>query len=208
MCVCVCVCVCVCIYICGTRSDAGSSGTPVDVARGELIYVPVYSRIFYEDTKAALELAATLSIHNVNPQQSITITKADYYDTAGKPIHKYVDAPWVLKPLETKNLVIEETNTAGGSARTSLVEWPADSEVTSPLVEALMVNASHNLGISFTSAGKSGQPLRQPGHGMSRRVNFIRPRQEEAGSTRPAAGSEGQTTAIRECTEMGSQILL
>src|SRR5271170_5495613 len=108
------------VAVISSSNEAGAepgraAATSVGVARGELIYVPIYSRIFYEDTKAALELAATLSIHNVNPQQSITITRADYYDTAGKPIHKYVDAPLVLKPLETKNLVIERTNTAGGS---------------------------------------------------------------------------------------------
>ena len=131
-----------------------TKGTAVDVARGELIYVPIYSRIFYEDTKAALELAATLSIHNVNPDRSITVTRADYYDTAGKPIHKYVETPWVLKPLETRNLVIERANTAGGAGANFLVEWHSDSEVTCPLVEALMVSASHNLGISFTSIGK------------------------------------------------------
>jgi hypothetical protein len=131
-----------------------TKGTAVNLARGELIYVPIYSRIFYEDAKAALELAATLSIHNVNPDRSITVTKADYYDTSGKPIHKYLEAPLVLKPLETKNLVIERANTAGGAGANFLVEWHSDTEVTSPLVEALMVNASHNLGISFTSNGK------------------------------------------------------
>jgi hypothetical protein len=127
---------------------------PIGVAQGELIYVPIYSRIYYEDTKTALELAATLSIHNVNPERSIVVTKADYYSTAGKPIHKYLDAPLVLNPLETKSLIVEKTNVAGGPGANFLVEWHADTKVVSPLVEALMVNAAHNLGIAFTSSGR------------------------------------------------------
>ena len=131
-----------------------SKATPVGTAHGELIYVPIYSRIYYEDSKNTLELAATLSIHNVNPDRTITVTKADYYDTAGKLIHKYVPKPLVLNPLETKHLVIEKANVAGGLGANFLVEWQADGEVVSPMVEALMVNASHNLGIAFTSNGK------------------------------------------------------
>jgi hypothetical protein len=122
--------------------------------QGELIYVPIYSRIYYEDSKNTLELAATLSIHNVNPDRTITVTKADYYNTSGKLIQKYVEKPLVLNPLETKHLVIEKANVAGGLGANFLVEWQANTEVVSPLVEALMVNASHNLGIAFTSNGK------------------------------------------------------
>lgn len=130
---------------------------------GELIYVPVYSRIYYEDGKSTLELAATLSIHNVNPEQSITVSRADYYNTAGTLIHQYVTAPLVLRPLETKHLIIEKANTAGGVGANFLVAWNSEQAVSPPLVEALMVNASHNLGIAFTSAGRviqrSGTPV-------------------------------------------------
>jgi len=147
------------VAVISSSNEAGAepgraAATSVGVARGELIYVPIYSRIYYEDTKTALELAATLSIHNVNPDRAITVTKADYYDTDGKLIHKYADQPLVLNPLQTKNLMIEKANTAGGPGANFLVEWHADTEVVSPLVEALMVNAAHNLGIAFTSSGR------------------------------------------------------
>jgi hypothetical protein len=148
----------VALFSLGERAGAEPGGSnaamPVGAAPGELIYVPIYSRIHYEDTTSGLELAATLSIHNVNPDRTITVTKADYYNTAGKLIHKYLEQPLVLNPLQTKNLIIEKTNTAGGTGANFLVEWHADAAVSSPLVEALMVNASHNLGIAFTSVGK------------------------------------------------------
>ena len=75
--------------------------------QGELIYVPIYSSIFYEDGKKTLPLAATLSIHNVNPDRPITVTRADYYNSDGKLIKKYVDKPLTLTPLQTTNLVVE-----------------------------------------------------------------------------------------------------
>jgi hypothetical protein len=77
--------------------DATGAAAP----SGELIYVPIYSSIYYEDGKRTLELAATLSIHNVNPDRSITVTRADYYNSDGKLIKKYVDKPTVLTPLQT-----------------------------------------------------------------------------------------------------------
>ena len=131
-----------------------SVSTIASPSRGETIYVPIYSSILYEDSKHTLELAATLSIHNVDPEHTLTVTQADYYDTTGKKIEAYLEQPLVLKPLETKHLLIEKTNTAGGLGANFLVEWRADRDVSGPLVEALMVNASHNLGIAFTSQGK------------------------------------------------------
>lgn len=111
-------------------------------------------RFKYDDSKSTLELAATLSIHNIDPERKIVLTKADYHDTAGALIEKYVEGPIVLNPLETKHLIIEKRNTAGGVGANFIVECQADAEVSGPNVEALMVNAAHNLGIAFTSTGK------------------------------------------------------
>ena len=133
---------------------------PTSAARpsGELIYVPIYSKIFYDDGKSTIELSATLSVHNVNVDREITLVRVDYHDTQGKLLTKYVDKAFVLKPLETRQFVIEKTNTAGGLGANFLVEWSASGQSNSPLVEALMVNAGHNLGIAFTSPGKVIEP--------------------------------------------------
>lgn len=126
---------------------------------GETIYVPVYSQIHYEDGRSTLELAATLSIHNIDPDRKIVVTQADYYNTSGKLLERYVEGSLVLNPLETKHIVVEKRNTAGGVGANFLVKWQADEPTAAPLVEALMVNASHNLGIAFTSPGKAVKPL-------------------------------------------------
>lgn len=137
-----------------TLAPTAANAHAVAAARGELIYVPIYSSIHYTDSKQTLELAATLSIHNVNPERGITLVRADYYDTTGKLLKRYLDKPIALGPLATRNLVIEQADRAGGSGANFLVEWTAGEDVVSPIVEALMVNASSNLGISFISPGK------------------------------------------------------
>lgn len=134
---------------------AGSAQSPINSPpHGELVYVPIYSSIFYENGKLTLELAATLSIHNINPDKQITVVRADYYDTAGKLVKHYLEKPLLLGALQTSNLVIERANTKGGTGANFLVEWKSDQSVASPLIEAVMVNASSNLGIAFTTSGK------------------------------------------------------
>jgi hypothetical protein len=126
----------------------------VGTAMGETIYVPIYSNIYYDDARRTIEMAATLSIHNVNEGGGITLLRADYYDTQGKLLKKYVPEPRKLKPLETVNIVIEKSNTAGGAGANFIVQWQSERGVISPVVEAVMINTSSNLGIAFTSSGK------------------------------------------------------
>jgi len=149
-----------CLPICGLRA-----GDATDARFGELIYVPIYSSIFYQDNKRTLELAAMLSIHNVALDRTITVARVDYYNTKGERIARYLETPIELKPLETRNFVVEKNDTAGGTGANFLVEWRADGETISPIVEALMINASASQGISFTSTGKVIQRFGgQPGH--------------------------------------------
>ncbi|HEY4312269.1 MAG TPA: DUF3124 domain-containing protein [Pirellulales bacterium] len=137
---------------------AAAEKTPIDkpaaVPSVELIYLPIYSSIFYENGKHTLELAATVSIHNINPTHAITVTRADYYDTKGRLIKKYLDKPLALAALQTSNLVVDKADTAGGTGANFLIEWKAESDAASPLVEAVMINASSNLGIAFTTTGR------------------------------------------------------
>ncbi|HEX4130335.1 MAG TPA: DUF3124 domain-containing protein [Pirellulales bacterium] len=137
------------VAIMGTTAQGHAAGE-----RGELIYVPIYSSIYYDNSRHTLEMAATLAVHNVNVDRTLTVTRADYYNTGGKLIKHYLEAPLVLKPLETKSLVIEKADTTGGTGANFLVEWRDASESSSPVVEAIMINAASNLGIAFTSPGR------------------------------------------------------
>ncbi|HWA97611.1 MAG TPA: DUF3124 domain-containing protein [Pirellulales bacterium] len=138
----------------GIGVQSAATAKPDGDEHGELIYVPIYSSIFYDNAQHTLELAATLAIHNVNADQSITITRADYYNTDGKLLKRYAEQPLVLRPLETRSILIEKRDTTGGTGANFLVEWRDSTQVASPVIEAVMVNAASNLGIAFTSPGR------------------------------------------------------
>ena len=121
---------------------------------GELLYAPIYSSVFYDDGARTLEMASTLYVHNIDPDHPITLVRADYYNTDGKIIKKYVTKPIVMDPLKTLYFVIEKSNVAGGTGANFIVEWRSDQEGPSPLVESLTINGKSNLGIGFTSAAR------------------------------------------------------
>lgn len=126
----------------------------VKIAMGQSIYVPVYSHIYYETQKEAIDLSATLSIRNTDSIHSIIITSVRYYDTQGKLIRQYLDRPAELNPLASTDFVVERKDSSGGSGANFIVEWISEKEVSQPIVEAVMINAISAQGISFISNGR------------------------------------------------------
>jgi Protein of unknown function (DUF3124) len=126
-------------------------------ARQRLVYVPVYSQIHYRDERRLISLAVTLSIRNTDPQRPITLSLVRYYDTAGKALRGYVDAPVRLGPLQSTQYVVPDTDRSGGAGANFLVQWSADGPVTEPVIEAVMISTQSALGISFTSEGRTIQ---------------------------------------------------
>lgn len=121
---------------------------------GELIYVPIYSDIYYGDAGKTIELAVTLSIHNTDLNNSITIKGVNYHNKKGKLINQLVNEAITLAPLETTNFMIGEKDRSGGTGANFIVEWNTEQEVSSPIIEAIMVTTQMSQGISFTTAGK------------------------------------------------------
>ncbi len=126
----------------------------VSLSRGEMIYVPAYSHIYGGNSEKPFLLTVTLSIRNIDPRYRINVTVADYYDSQGKLLKKYIDKPVVLKPLESLRYVIPERDVSGGSGANFVVEWTADDSVNPPLVESIMIGTQLQQGVSFTSRGR------------------------------------------------------
>jgi hypothetical protein len=124
------------------------------IAMGQTIYVPVYSHIYYENQKEVLYLSATLSIRNTDLSNPIIITSVRYYNTEGKLIKQYLERPVELSPLASTDFIVERTDTSGGSGANFIVEWIAEKDVSKPVVEAVMISAASNQGISFVSPGR------------------------------------------------------
>lgn len=145
--------------------------TPLDAERlttfanpksvvGDLVYVPVYSSVFHITEDRELLTTVTLSIHNVNLRDSIQITAVAYFNTEGRRIREFVQDRVVLGPLATKQYVIPEMDTAGGTGANFLVKWESEKIVARPIIESLMISTSLQQGLSFTCQGTVIQTLR------------------------------------------------
>jgi hypothetical protein len=121
---------------------------------GQSIYVPVYSHIFIGDRAAAFDLAATLSVRNIDPVHSISVTAADYHDSTGRLVKQHIEKPVVLKPLASTEVFIPESDTRGGFGASFIVQWKSDQPVVPPVVECVMIGTRSGQGISIISPGR------------------------------------------------------
>jgi hypothetical protein len=150
----------------GERSRAAQPGSVPDsstrfpsaagdavVASGS-VYVPVYSHIYYRDEHRFVNLAITLSVRNTDAEQPIAVRSVRYYDTDGALVRTYVGEPARLGPMATREFIVEEEDSSGGSGANFVVDWSAAQPVSDPVVEAVMIGTTGAQGISFTSAGR------------------------------------------------------
>lgn len=126
-------------------------------SRARTVYVPVYSHVYTGNKALPVNLATTLSIRNTDLKTRITIDSADYYGSDGKLIRRMLGKPVVLGPLASTSVFIKEKDTAGGFGASFLVRWHAAKEVSTPVIECLMIGAYSGLGISFVSPGQQIQ---------------------------------------------------
>ena len=133
------------------------STSPSGPGTGGTVYVPVYSSIYLglNIKKTMVDLAVTVSVRNVSAKHALILDVVRYYDSAGKPVREYVDRPSELPPMATVEFVIQRADATGGPGANFLIQWRGPEGVDAPLVEAVMVGASGNAGISFTSAGRA-----------------------------------------------------
>lgn len=124
------------------------------VVMGQTIYVPIYSYIYHHDRKQTYNLTATLSIRNTDLTQPIVVTSVCYNDSSGKLVKQYLERPTQLAALASTNFVIDSSDNSGGIGANFIVEWVAQTEVSSPVVEAVLISSSLQQGISWVSPGK------------------------------------------------------
>jgi hypothetical protein len=130
-----------------------SSSPAQTLSQGQLVYVPIYSHIYYGDRERTILLTGTLSVRNTDPAQPITLQQADYYDNDGKLIRKHINQPVTLRPLGSTRFIVKASDTSGGSGANFLVRWKAAAPVNEPIMEGVMIGTSMGQGISFTSRG-------------------------------------------------------
>lgn len=129
---------------------------------GQTLYLPVYSHVYHGDPGKDGKLAQTLvsthiSIRNTDPQIAIRLVSARYYDTVGKLVRAYVNAPVTIPPLGTHEIFVPRTDTAGGSGANFLIAWTAETPANPPIVEALHADIREARTLMFIT---TGQPIK------------------------------------------------
>ncbi|MCC5637693.1 DUF3124 domain-containing protein [Nostoc sp. CHAB 5844] len=124
------------------------------IAMGQTIYVPIYSEIYHHNRQEIFNLAATLSIRNTDVANSLIITSVRYYDSNGKLIEQYLKQPIQLDALASTEFFVNRNDSRGGVGANFIVEWISQTEISEPIVEAVMIGTDFQQGISFISPGK------------------------------------------------------
>lgn len=119
----------------------------------EVFYVPIYSDIYADHQNQKILLAATLSIRNTSYDDSLFISKIDYFNTQGDLVRSYIDNPIGLSPMATINYVIEKDDDTGGSGANFIVGISSKGKNVSPLIQAIMVGHTGNKGFTFATDG-------------------------------------------------------
>lgn len=130
---------------------------PRPLTKMQKVYVPAYSHIYHGNKETPLLLSVTLSIRNIDPVYSLTITAVDYHETQGSLVKEYLEQPVELGPLGAERFVVPQRDNTGGSGANFIVTWEAAKEINPPIIESVMIGTQSQLGISFTSRGQALQ---------------------------------------------------
>ena len=117
------------------------------------VYIPVYSEIFVSGG-GKLNLAITLSIRNTDFIYPLIVNNVNYYNTAGKLIENYLEAPYLLEPMASTHFFVSQTDARGGAGANFIVKWSANKLANEPIIEAVMAGSTGTQGMSFISSGK------------------------------------------------------
>lgn len=120
----------------------------------ETDYLPVYSDIYYQDGTKRFPITATVSIRNTSLIDSAFVISADYYDSYGKVLHKYLDSTLLLSPLESIELVVEEDESEGGAGANFIITWAAIKYTDQIMIQSVMISTYGQQGVSFLSDAK------------------------------------------------------
>lgn len=116
-------------------------------------YLSVYSEIYSQTEHITHDLTATVSLRNANSKDTVFIDKAEYFNTHGNSIRTYFNKPIFIAPMETVEIVIDETDREGGTGGNFLFDWKIKPNSIEPLFEAIMISTSGQQGLSFSTQG-------------------------------------------------------
>ncbi|GGD45997.1 DUF3124 domain-containing protein [Muriicola marianensis] len=117
-------------------------------------YLSVYSQIYSQTEHVTHDLTATVSMRNINRQDTVYLTNAEYFDTHGNLIRTYFKNVIYIAPMETIEIVIDENDREGGTGANFIFDWAIAPGVAEPHFEAVMISTSGQQGLSFATSGQ------------------------------------------------------
>ena len=140
-------------------SAQGFGQTAPALSTGQVLYLPIYSHIWYgdqgrSDAPRKLLLSALVSIRNTDSGQPIRVTSAQYYDTGGRKLRQFIPAPVTIKPLGTHEVFIQKSDSAGGSGANFLISWESSSPANPPIVEAVHAEVLGTRSLTFMTSAR------------------------------------------------------
>ena len=137
-------------------SEPGHAEGEKRLSSGQTVYVPAYQSIAVSKKPRRLPLTTTLSIRNTDPERQITIVSVKYFAANGYLIKNLLEKPETIDPLAVMSFVPGEPKEKREEAETSfIVIWKAvGKEVSWPIIQAVMIGAAGQQGISFLCDGQ------------------------------------------------------
>jgi len=117
-------------------------------------YLSIYSQIYSITELKTHNLTSMVSMRNTSDLDTIYLLRAEYYDTNGKSVRKYFDSPIFLTPMETTEIIIDESDISGGTGSNFIMEWKIPKNCPEPIFEGIMTSTMGQQGLSFTTQSK------------------------------------------------------
>jgi hypothetical protein len=128
-------------------------------SKGQTLYLPIYSHLWHGNVDRAgkadmAQLSALVSIRNTDPNKTLRVVSAKYYDTDGKLLREFLPAVRLVPPLGTLELLVERREAEGGSGANFLIRWQNDEAISPPLVEAVHADLYGLKPVSFITTAR------------------------------------------------------
>jgi len=116
-------------------------------------YLSIYSQIYSLNQHRLHNLTVAVSLRNISESDTIYILNSNYNNKHGEKVRTYFDFPIYLAPLETVEIIIEESDISGGTGSNFLFDWKIPKNCPEPFFEGVMSSTMGQQGLSFTTQG-------------------------------------------------------
>lgn len=123
------------------------------VSKGQTLFLPLVSHVYLGAKNKPYDLTKTFSFRNRDRKHAVTLVSVEYRDGSGSSLGDVLKNPRTINPLASLQMPVgspKPDNSKEGSP-CLIVVWKSDQSVTPPLVQCIMIGATGQQGISFST---------------------------------------------------------